>query len=133
MAHNECHSNEEYLEELITRVLDKHEVALKEEVEQVSSCVLPLVVKIMGYIDGTKEEPIVEPIVEPICKNQEEQLFVFEPTEVFDPKELLEPFEQIKEEPVVEEVNDIEEPIVVKNPPFQFTTWLREMWSKVKK
>ena len=140
--HN-CASKEEYLEELISRVLEQHEVSSKEEVEQISSCVLPLVTKIMEYIDGPEEEPIVDPIVDPIV--EETQVFVYEPVEVFDPKELLEPFtplkeeiliikeEQLKEEPV-QDIIDVEQPaVIVVDAPFRFTTWLQEMWEKVKK
>lgn len=138
-----------YLEELISLVLEQHEIALEVEVNQTSSCVLPLVTKFLECVNEPSiEEPTIEEIahaiVEPSLeestvdvKEEELNVFVFEPTEVFDPKELLEPREEetiqkdelIKEE--AEEVKDIE--IQVEQKPFRFTTWLQEMWDKVKK
>lgn len=72
--------DKEYLEELITRVLEQHEVTEKEDADQMSSCVLPLVTKILEYID----EP----------ESNEATVFVFQPIETFDPNELLEPREE---------------------------------------
>ncbi len=137
-----------YLEELISLVLEQHEIALEVEVNQTPSCVLPLVTKFLECVNEpslkeTTIEEMAHTIVEPSLeesivdiKEEELNVFVFEPTEVFDPKELLEPREDeiIKEELTKEEVEEVKDlETKVEQKPFRFTTWLQEMWDKVKK
>lgn len=117
--------NKDYLEELISRVLEKHEVVLIEEIDQISSCILPLVKKIMEYID-----------VEPVIKEEEEEecAFIFDHVEVFDPNELLEPVDQVDQVDSVEEKEKEEiEEIVIEPPISRFTKWFKEVWDKVTK